>query len=67
VRGGLSGLAQENPDGFFNELDRGMEPLTWKILAKKLEVSHQGLHVWRQLENAPETADLDPWLPEKIL
>ena len=44
-----------------------MEPLTWTILAKKLEVSHQGLHLWRQLENAPETADLDPWLPEKIL
>jgi hypothetical protein len=44
-----------------------MEPLTWKILAKKLEVSHQGLYLWRQLEGAPETADLDPWLPEKIL
>ena len=38
-----------------------MEPLTWKTLAKQLEVSHQGLHLWRQLEGAPETADLDAW------
>ena len=38
-----------------------MEPLTWKTLAKQLEVSHQGLHMWRQLEGAPETADLDAW------
>ena len=38
-----------------------MEPLTWKTLAKELEVSHQGLHLWRQLEGAPETADLDAW------
>ena len=38
-----------------------MEPLTWKTLAKKLEVSHQGLHLWRQLEGAPETADLEAW------
>jgi hypothetical protein len=42
VGAGLSDLAQENSDGFFNELDRGMEPLTWKTLAKELEVSHQG-------------------------
>jgi hypothetical protein len=46
---------------FFNELDSGMEPLTWKTLAKELEVSHQGLHLWRQLEGAPETADLEAW------
>ena len=38
-----------------------MEPLTWKTLAKQMEVSHQGLHLWRQLEGAPETADLDVW------
>ena len=38
-----------------------MEPLTWKTLAKELDVSHQGLHLWRQLEGAPETADLDAW------
>ena len=38
-----------------------MEPLTWKTLAKQMEVSHQGLHLWRQLEGAPETADLEAW------
>ena len=38
-----------------------MEPLTWKVLAKELEVSHQGLHLWRQLEDAPATADLEAW------
>ena len=38
-----------------------MEPLTWKTLAKQMEVSHQGLHLWRQLDGAPETADLDVW------
>ncbi len=38
-----------------------MEPLTWKTLAKELDVSHQGLHLWRQLEGAPETADLEAW------
>ena len=58
---GLSDLVQEIPDGFFNKLDRGMEPLTWKVLAKELEVSHQGLHLWRQLEDAPATADLEAW------
>ena len=30
-------------------------------MAKELEVSHQGLHLWRQLEGAPETADLEAW------
>jgi hypothetical protein len=38
-----------------------MEPLTWKTLANELEVSHQGLHLWRQLEGAPATADLEAW------
>ena len=38
-----------------------MEPLAWKTLAKELDVSHQGLHLWRQLEGAPETADLEAW------
>ena len=38
-----------------------MEPVTWKTLAKELEVSHQGLHIWRQLEGAPESADLEAW------
>ncbi len=38
-----------------------MEPLAWKTLAKELDVSHQGLHLWRQLEGAPETADLGAW------
>ena len=38
-----------------------MEPLTWKTLANELEVSHQGLHLWRQLEDAPATADLEAW------
>ena len=38
-----------------------MEPLTWKTLANELEVSHQGLHLWRQLEGAPATADIEAW------
>ncbi len=55
------------PGYFFNELDRGIEPLAWKTLAKELDVSHQGLHLWRQLEGAPETADLEAWQPPAIL
>jgi hypothetical protein len=38
-----------------------MEPVTWKNLAASLEVSHQSLHLWRQLEGAPATADLEAW------
>ncbi len=38
-----------------------MEPLAWKTLAKELDVSHQGLHLWRQLEGAPENSDLGAW------
>jgi hypothetical protein len=38
-----------------------MEPVTWKNLAASLEVSHQSLHLWRQLEGAPESADLEAW------
>ena len=38
-----------------------MEPLAWKTLAKELGVSHPGLHLWRQLEGAPENADLAAW------
>ena len=38
-----------------------MKPVTWKTLAKELEVSYQGLHLWRQLEAAPATTDLEAW------
>jgi hypothetical protein len=34
---------------------------TWKALAEKLDVSYQGLHLWRKLEDAPHTPDLEAW------
>lgn len=38
---------------------------TWKALAEKLEVSPQGLHLWRNLEDAPQTPDLEAWVTFK--
>ena len=38
-----------------------MDSITWKALAKTLGVSNQGLYLWRQLEGAPDSADLEAW------
>ncbi len=38
-----------------------MDLPTWKALAEKLDVSYQGLHQWRKLEDAPHTPDLEAW------
>lgn len=38
-----------------------MDLPTWKALAAKLGVSYQGLHLWRKLEDAPPTPDLEAW------
>ena len=38
-----------------------MDLPTWKALAAKLDVSYQGLHLWRKLEDAPPTPDLEAW------
>ncbi len=42
-------------------LERGMDLPTWKALAAKLDVTYQGLHLWRKLEDAPQTPDLEAW------
>ena len=44
-----------------------MDLPTWKALAEKLKVSHQGLHQWRKLEDAPQTPDLEAWQTFKTL
>ena len=38
-----------------------MDLPTWKALAAKLDVTYQGLHLWRKLEDAPQTPDLEAW------
>ena len=61
---GLSGLHQKRAARFFfalYNLERGMDLPTWKALAAKLDVSYQGLHLWRKLEDAPPTPDLEAW------